>query len=92
MREEKLSCRYDSAKSFYGKAKVIYEDDGSLALKSYSTIVMRIIKGQPIRTWGGYSSTTMRHVNEFMRQNGFGAGNKKIWEEMPVYEEEGGYA
>ena len=69
-----------------GKAKVIHEDDGSLALKSYNTIVMRIVNGQPIRTWGGYSATTMRHINEFMQQNGFNNGSKKLWENMPVHE------
>ena len=83
-----LEARYDGRNSFYGKAKVIEEDDGSLALKSYDTIVMRIVNGTPIRLWDGYSSTTMRHVNEFMRQNGFPSGGKKAWDEMPVMEME----
>lgn len=85
---ENLKPRYDSAKSYYGKAKVITEDDGSLALKSYETIVMRIVNGVPIRTWDGYSATTMRHVNDFMMQNGFERGGKKDWEKMPVFTEE----
>lgn len=86
MRKEKLEARYDSCNSFYGKAHVIYEDDGTISLQSYNTIVMKLVNGAPFRTWSGYSATTMRHINEFMQQFGFPKGSKKDWEEMPVFD------
>lgn len=86
MTKTTLDPRYDSRKSFYNKAKVIETDDGELWLQSYSTIVLKIINGSPVRTWGGYSATTMRHVNEFLKQNGIDEGGKKWWDEMPVWE------
>lgn len=63
----KLSARYDSRKSFYGKAQVIEYDDGSRALKSYDTIVSRE-KGGKVEHLGKWSNTTSRHQREFERQ------------------------
>lgn len=62
-----LSARFDSRKSFYGKAKVIEYDDGSRALKSYDTIVSRE-KGGKVEHLGKWSNTTSRHQKEFERQ------------------------
>ena len=60
-------CGYDRAKSFYGKAKVIEMDNGEKVLQSYNTFVCRITAaGRFVRMWGGYSATTMRHVNSFL--------------------------
>ena len=60
-------CGYDRAKSFYGKAKVIETDNGEKVLQSYNTFVCRITAaGRFVRMWGGYSATTMRHVNSFL--------------------------
>ena len=39
-----LSPRYDSRKSFYGKAQVIDYGNGYMELKSYDTIVSRVNK------------------------------------------------
>lgn len=70
---------HTNQKSFYGKAKVTvsYNGDGmGLVLESYDTqvVIVKIEKGgMPyiMRLWGGYSATTMRHVNEFIMQEGF---------------------
>lgn len=54
---------YDRAKSFYGKANII-EENGEVILQSYDTFVCMINKrGAFVRLWGGYSATTMRHIN-----------------------------
>ena len=79
-----LKARYDHAASFYGKAKVIIEGDTAY-LRSYNTIVCSIDKNGTFRRhWGGYSATTMRHVNEFMKQYGLPDGGKKFWESQEV--------
>lgn len=62
-----LSARYDSRKSFYGKAQVIEYSDGSHALKSYNTIVSRE-KGGKVKHLGKWSNTTSRHQREFEKQ------------------------
>lgn len=65
---------YDRAKSFYGKAKVI-EKDGETLLQSYDTIVCKIDKsGEFVRMWEGYSATTMRHINAFIKMFGISGG------------------
>lgn len=72
----------DSHVSFYGKAWV--EENvktGTKYLYSYGTLVARMNKeGKLTRIWGGYSATTMRHINAF-------AGRpigKAEWDKMPV--------
>lgn len=56
----------DSRQSFYGKAYVEENDDGSTTLFSYHTPVMtRLPDGTYIRHWGGWSNTTGRHIYEF---------------------------
>ena len=32
--------------------------------------------------WNDYSTTTMRHINEFLKQNNYNKLNKKTWEDM----------
>ena len=71
----KLSTRYDSRKSFYGKARVdIF--NGKQILYSYGTKVAEIDNGKP-KVYGTYSITTSRHIKEFLLQNGFKAENTK---------------
>ncbi len=72
--EYELRTINDSRKSFYNKALVI-SDGNVLRLKSYSTIVCEIINGKPV-VYGSYSVTTLRHIKEFLLQNGFKAENK----------------
>lgn len=62
-----LDARFDSRKSFYGKAHVIEYSDGSHALKSYDTIVSEEKDGK-VTSNGYYSHTTSRHQREFERQ------------------------
>lgn len=65
-----LTPRYDSRKSFYGKAQVINYGDGYMELKSYDTIVSRVKDGK-VEHLGKYSQTTSRHQKEFERQFGY---------------------
>ena len=68
---------YDSAQSFYGKAKV-FEIENDVFLMSYDTIVAFFNRDTKIaRVMDTYSATTLRHIKEFLKQNGFKAENKK---------------
>lgn len=67
MKIYELTARYDSRKSFYGKAHVIDHEDGTLELQSYDTIVSRCKDGK-IEHLGWWSQTTSRHQREFERQ------------------------
>lgn len=68
---------YDSAKSFYGKAKVI-EIENDVFLMSYDTIVAFFNRDTKVaKVIGTYSATTLRHIKEFLRQSGFKAETKK---------------
>ena len=69
---------HDRARSFYGKAQVTYTKNG-LLLASYKTPVCIICDPEHVYLsdkWD-YSPTTLRHVKEFLRQNGYKAENKK---------------
>ena len=80
-------CDSDRAKSFYGKAKVIETDNGEKVLQSYNTSVCRITAaGQFVRMLGGYSATTMRHVNSFLSFYAMNGGGKSWWNMQPVEE------
>ena len=64
-----LDPRYDTRKSFYGKAKVIYHDNGDMELQSYNTIVSRYTKADnKLVHLGKWSQTTTRHQKEFTKQ------------------------
>ena len=63
-----LTTRYDSRKSFYGKAKVLTLDNGTIQLLSYDTIVGEIRGGKYYQLWNGKSQTTTRHIKEFKKQ------------------------
>lgn len=68
---------YDSRQSFYGKAKVI-EIENDVFLVSYDTVVAFYNRNTKIaRVVDTYSPTTLRHIKEFLRQNGFKADSKK---------------
>lgn len=67
MREYELDARFDSRKSFYGKAKVIDYENGTYELRSYSTIVSRCKDGK-VEHLGKWSQTTSRHQREFEKQ------------------------
>jgi hypothetical protein len=67
---------YDSRKSFYNKA-VVENTNDKITLYSYNTRVAEINNGkvQLFNAWD-YSSTTLRHTKEFLKQNGFNAESK----------------
>lgn len=68
---------YDSAQSFYGKAKVI-EIENDVFLMSYDTIVAFYNRETKIaEVIDTYSATTLRHIKEFLKQSGFKAETKK---------------
>jgi len=75
--ETNLQPRFENVGSFYGKAKVKESPDRK-TLQSYSTDVAYIDKktGKAV-VKGSYSQTTMRHIKEFLKQNGFFADNQK---------------
>ena len=70
-----LETIYDSRDSFYGKAKVEL-DENQIILYSYGTLVA-FIENSIAYITGDYSQTTLRHIKEFLLQNGFVAINKK---------------
>lgn len=76
-----LDCRFDTRKSFYGKAQVKeethtgeYGTTRSLNLYSYGTLVAKVfcsVDGSiDYICMGKYSQTTTRHQKEFFKQNG----------------------
>lgn len=60
----------NSQKSYYGKAIVAVQNDGSEVLYSYNTpIVKRTVQGNLIRLWSGWSATTGKHIKSFCGLN-----------------------
>lgn len=78
MKSYNLEPIYDTRKSFYGKAKIVIYNN-IIDLISYNTVVARIEDGK-IKVFGWYSQTTARHINEFLKQNGFKSMTKKEME------------
>ena len=74
MEIRELQCEFEtSQKSFYGKAKVLFEN-GSKFLISYDT---RMIENNGVELIfkedsNLYSNTTLRHVREYLKQIGKG--------------------
>ena len=85
MKQEELQCKTDSRDSFHGKAILIHDEDcikGERVyiskLKSYNTIVAEYNHNtNKITIFGWYSSTTARHINEFLQYYGFDKMTKK---------------
>lgn len=84
-RELKTVC--DKQKSFYGKALTTTDGNGNIYLTSYTTTVCKIVDNEFIRLWGGWSSTTARHINEFRQQHGLQKISKSEWQKMEVAEQ-----
>lgn len=72
-----LHPQFDSRKSFYSKAKVDtgYKGDKN-KLYSYGTLVAELEDGKPV-VYGTFSSTTLRHIKDWLKQLGFKADNAK---------------
>lgn len=75
----------DSAKSFYNKAHVIHNEDGSMTLRSYDTDVAFYANGKLTRAYGQpQSNTTARHMREFAIQCGLPRMSKAKLEALPT--------
>lgn len=56
----------DSRKSFYGKATVSIDENGTETLYSYNTpIIKRKPGGELVKLWEGWTATTGRHIAAF---------------------------
>ena len=80
IKEVELQPSWSKLKSFHGKAIVGTDEKGNKYLKSFGFLVVEIIEGQvkihnEIEKWD--SKTTLRHINNFLFENGFETGNKK---------------
>ena len=73
-----LEAQYDSRKSFGGKARVETDNAGTETLYSYTTPVVKIVKGEVtlLPKWDS-SATTLRHVKEFLKQHDLKAESKE---------------
>lgn len=57
-------------KSFYGKALVKVDENGTETLYSYNTpIISKSTNGELKRLWFGFSSTTGKHIKAFCGLN-----------------------
>lgn len=68
-----LPVVYDARASFYGKAQVIIDGDKKI-LKSYESLVCMVENGQVFFNKdieSLTSQTTLRHIKDFLKQNGF---------------------
>ena len=68
-------------KSFYGKAKVIDNENGTVSLVSYETIVCSIdtTTKEFFKHWNNYSLTTMAHINAFRNFYGLPTMSRVHW-------------
>lgn len=72
-----LIPKYENVKSYYNKA-IVLETNKRKMLQSYDVIVAEIVGNKVFLTEDfNYSKTTLRHVKEFLKQNGFKAESKK---------------
>jgi hypothetical protein len=69
-----LKPQFESVKSYYRKATVAIEGNKK-TLISYDTKVCTI-EGNNVKIDGFYSATTLRHIKEFLKQEGFKATTK----------------
>ena len=72
--QTELEAIHDARQSFYGKA-IVSSNNGVMSLWSYGTLVATIYDGQA-KVYGTHSATTLRHIKDFLRQNGFRADTK----------------
>ena len=60
----------DGRKSFYGKAVVEIDNEGSETLYSYGTpSLTKRTNGEMVKHWNGWSATTGRHIKAFCGLN-----------------------
>ena len=56
-------------------------------LTSYNTTVCAMVCGEFVKTWNGYSVTTMKHVNTFREMYGLPKLSKREWIELETVSE-----
>ena len=80
-----LECRFGNNQSFYGKA-TIEESEKNITLLSYNTPIVTLNKQTNSLKWlyNTYTQTTLKHVNEFLKQHNFEPITKKQFENMEV--------
>ena len=82
LKEYSVPNEYCDRKSFYGKAKIVVAEEGTF-LRSYDTLVCCITPEHKFqKLWGGYSATTMRHINAFMKYLGVNKEGKHWWDNL----------
>ncbi len=70
MKMYELHPNNNTVKSFYGKALVCVDEDGSETLYSYATpIIKRTHSGDLVRLYDGWTQTTGRHIAAFCGLN-----------------------
>lgn len=60
---------------------IIIDDNDNIYLQSYDTIVLILEKKNKkiVKKWDGYSVTTLKHINEFLKAFSGVQFNKKSW-------------
>ena len=77
---ELLADPFSKSKSFHRKAMLGIAPDDITFLRSYNTIVASVRNGVLEKHWDGYSDTTMRHVDAFVRRyNPKNGGQGPAW-------------
>lgn len=66
-----LEARFEARQSFYNKATIIIKEDGTKILRSYTTEVASVSPKGEVKINGYYSRTTLRHIKEFLLQEGY---------------------
>lgn len=84
MKQFDLPAIGDARKTFYGKAVVTEFDNGDIELTSFKTIVCRIHNKRIQKLWNGYSATTMRHINAFLKFYDMDGGGKTWWNNLEL--------
>ena len=72
-----------SLEGFGGRALIIPTDSGYI-LKSYYTEVAEIRDGEFLKLWGGFSVTTLKHINIFRSFANMSTLSKREWIELEV--------
>lgn len=68
----------NSQKSFYGKAMVATDGNGTQTLLSYGTPVAKWKDGKITRLWAGKSATTTKHIAAFLAHLGVSMTTKEF--------------
>lgn len=86
-KEIELQPSWSKLKSFHGKAMIGTKENGNKYLRSFGFLVCEIIKGEvvihnEVDKWN--SKSTIRHINNFLFENGKETGNTKELTEMYI--------